>query len=337
MASALLTDLVALFAKAWPALATSIQVSIGGVSSALDPLQLAGADVGAGGGPCPWACGRVTVQSVRGLATMVPNADAATLQLRACDPLAVVLTIPMTVASLEVDAHVDSTILGMGASTSPTLTLANLGGVLALTLPIATLVPAQAYALQLAGVTASLYLNVQSIAGVSGIPGTSTALVNDLLQAGLAPVFARLASHELSDVASNFLQAHLAGAQPIPVPASLLPGIGTPPPPPQACTRKDQAWSLPCDPCDTCCLCATQSRCADADCAAQCGACMPSGCTPPFPPAFTIAAIALGVVLLLILAGVSFGLYKAIAYAVTKGGRVGTGTARAVEVVATAK
>lgn len=209
MSSAILTYLVTVLSDAWPALATAIQVSVGGGTSSLDPLELGDA-VRVGGGACPWGCGTVHVTAVRGMATLVAAADDATLQVQNCGGTqAAVLTLPITIPQLQADVALSGTVLGLGMAATPTLTAQNVGGTLTMTLPIIAGSSANTYALELARLTATLYLDLQQISNVAGAPGLAQPLANDVLRAGLAPVFARLASNELTTLLSNFLASKL--------------------------------------------------------------------------------------------------------------------------------
>lgn len=336
MSSAILTYLVTLLSDAWPTLATTIQVSVGGGTSSLDPLELGDA-VRMGGGACPWGCGTVHVTAVRGMATLVATADDATLQLRNCggtqtQTQAAVLTLPITIPQLQADVALAGTVLGLGIQSNPTLTAQNVGGTLTVTLPIIAGSSANTYALEPASLTANLYLDLQQVSNVAGAPGLAQPLANDVLRAGLAPVFARLASNELTTLLSNFLASKLGSVGLITLPAFLLPGISAPPAPPQPCTA-GAAFTTPCDPCDTCCLCATQSRCADAACTDACGACMPAVCKSAWSWSLILAAVVSGLVVAAILGGVGFGLYKLTAVSVRAlqskgkgGGKVATNT-----------
>lgn len=306
MSSSLLTDLVTLLSDAWPALASAdIHVSVGGGTSTLDPLIL-GTAVQEGGGPCPYACGTVNLTQVRGLATMVAQAELASLSTKSCTPPAIVLTIPVVLPQLEADAEVTGVILGAPIHDTPTIVLANVGGTLTVTLPVVASTPGADIVLEPAQLTANLYLDLQQVASVTHASALAAPLLNDLLRAGIAPIFARLASHELTSLVTNALQGELSKVGPISVPAWLLPSLNGAPATPQPCTL-DATFQLPCDPCDTCCICATQSRCAD-DCAAQCAPCMPVVCKPSWSWSLILTAIVAGLLLLALLTGLGWGL-----------------------------
>lgn len=315
MASPLLADIVALVASAWPEIATTAQVTVGNTTSTLDPLML-GTTIGASGGPCPWACGTVVLTAVRGLSTMAADATAATLTMQNCSPPAVLLTVPVTIPQLQADVTANGKALGIPLGGTPTLVLNNVTGTLTATLPVTAGADANTFALQIAQISANLYLDLQTLATVDNAVSVATPFLNDVLHAGVAPVMAGLASNEFTQLINNFLQGQVANVSPLTVPSWVLPGMGGTPPPPQPCTQKGQTFQLPCDPCDTCCLCATQSRCADATCMAQCGACMPVQCGAVVPWSLVAVAILFSLLFLGVLAALGYGIYKLVALAV---------------------
>jgi len=310
MSSTLLTDLIELLVTAWPEIVKTAVVTVNGLDTSLDPLALHDS-VGGGGGPCPWACGTVSIGTVHGLAGITMDAAAATFFIRSCDPLGLVLSIPMLLPQLTIDTTAHTTFLGMPINLSPGVTIRNIRGTMTATVPIAPGAVADTFVVSPSGIQVRLYLDVQDVAAVTGVPGPAVPVANDLLQAGLAPLFARLASGKLSDLLTHLMASKTAKIPALTLQAWELPGIDAPPASPQACTRRGQPFTTPCDPCDKCCECATQGRCADADCMALCGACMPAECTPGFPPTLIIAAVVLSLLILALLVSLGFGVYAA--------------------------
>lgn len=305
----LVRDLVALFSAEWATIAPSVTVNIDGAETPLDPLNL-GTVAEASGGACPWACGHVGISAVRGLATMTVDADAAQLQMRRCAPLALTLTAPLTFGALEVDATVKSTLLGMPVGASPLLQLKNVSGSAVISLPLALSADGSTLTVNATQLAAAIYIDVHALSGVSAAWPVVEPMLNAALQSGLAPLFERLASREVSTALTNFLQDKASSWQPLSLPAALFPGVTDAPPQPQSCHAPTQTWQTPCDPCDVCCNCATQGRCGDATCAAQCGACMPAVCKPPLPPLTIWVLVLVALLLLAIVVGVGVGVWK---------------------------
>ena len=354
MSSQLLADLVSVFQSVWPTIAKSVHVSVGGGTSTLDPLILGNA-VDKAGGVCPWTCGAVHVNEITGFSVAQFNGAAATLQARSCDatqlaiqmpkpgtaeaqaqgagakPLPdLVLTVPIVFSQLQVSGAVSGTVLGVGLSSQPLITFSDVDATLTIMLPLVrTPIAGQdgdAF-IDLSATKGQLYVDVQRVKSITGAPGFSATLTNDAMQVGLNAVLSRLASQELTKLFENVIHNALGSARLMRVPALVLwllqdEASKAAAAPIQACASPSQAWSLPCAPCDTCCQCATQGRCADDACAASCARCMPGECKQTVPASLVAAGSVSIVVVILVVAlliwalvGLAFGLVRGVQWA----------------------
>ena len=323
----------------WPTFATTVDVTLSdGTQTKLDPLHL-GSLARGGGGPCPWACGAVDIKTVNGLASAtVTEADAA-LTLRSCNGAAIVIVAPLVIADLEVDAEVNVTVLGLkGAWPSAAVRWRGVRGTLTVNVPFVLdptfhpfLAPGGKFVTNWAGAAVELVVDVNAASSTASTPSWALPLVNDALRAGGADALQRLAQTKLSPMLTSQLVTHLGpngwNWGPIEVPSAWINGILDTIVEPSSCAlvlnpttkrREPTTFALPCDPCDFCCACATQGRCADDACVRECGACMPLACKRQLPLGLMLGAGGVVLATLVVVVALLVALGVGIAHAVKR-------------------